>query len=458
MDLHQWNITSYTEDILNYIANDQNVDASKIAPDIRAIADTVTTQEDTEIEINVLANDSYVKTSPFSLDIENPSNGTIETNNNIVTYTPDADYNGTDTFSYTLTQADKTATAEVSITIESVNDEPSIDIASTVQADENQTSVVTVSISDADGDDLTLTLGGTDADSFNLSSENVLSFKEAPDYETKSSYTITLSVSDGTITVTKDITISINNLNDNPPIFTSNSTLEIEENIKTIATITASDADGSPLVFSIEDDSEIMITSDGILSFITPADYETKTSYSTIIKVFDGIFSTSQTVTINVTDANDNPPVITSSDFTSDENQSSIGVIEATDVDTNTVLTYSISGTDAEYMTVDSESGILTFSNTPDYETKNIYTVNLDVSDGLNSTSKEVSVQINNILEDIISSTFTISDGTSSQVPILNVSLKLDELSKLKKFMLFWKHYRNKRYRLRRKWCCNAAS
>ena len=76
-------ITSYTEDILNYIANDQSVDVSKITPDIRAIADSVTTQEDTEIEINILANDSYVKTSPLSLDIENPSNGTIETNNNI---------------------------------------------------------------------------------------------------------------------------------------------------------------------------------------------------------------------------------------------------------------------------------------------------------------------------------------------------------------------------------------
>ena len=163
------------------------------------------------------------------------------------------------------------------------------------------------------------------------------------------------------ITITIYITISINNLNDNPPIFTSNSTLEIEENIKTIATITASDADGSSLVFSIEDDNEIMITSDGILSFITPADYETKTSYSTIIKVYDGIFSTYQTVTINVTDVNDNPPVITSSDFTPDENQSSIGTIEATDVDTNTVFTYSISGTDAEYMNVNSESGNLNF-------------------------------------------------------------------------------------------------
>ena len=426
-------VSSYTENILNYIATDQSVDASKIAPDIRAIADTVSTQEDTDVVINILANDSYVKTSPFSLTIENPSNGSIETNDNIVTYTPESDYYGSDAFSYTLTQGDKTATAEVSITIESVNDDPSIDIASTVQADENQTSVTTVAVSDADGDDLTLTLGGTDANSFNLSSENILTFKEAPDYETKSAYSVTLSLNDGTITVTKDITISINNLNDNPPIFTSNSTLEIEENIKTIATITASDADGSPLVFSIEDDSEMQITPDGVLSFITPADYETKTSYSTRIKVYDGVFSAYQAISINVTDANDNPPVITSSDFLVDENQSSIGSIVATDVDTNTVFTYSISGNDAKYMSVDSDSGVLTFSSNPDYETRNIYTVNLNVSDGLNSDSKEVSVQINNILEDVISSTFTISDGTSSQAPILSISLKLDELSGAKK-------------------------
>ena len=52
---------------------------------------------------------------------------------NIVTYTPDADYNGTDTFTYTITQGDKTSSADVTVTIEAVNDAPSIDIASTIQ-------------------------------------------------------------------------------------------------------------------------------------------------------------------------------------------------------------------------------------------------------------------------------------------------------------------------------------
>ena len=60
-------LKSYTEDLLNYIAEDQNIDASKIAPEITAIADIATTQEDTSLEINALLNDSYVTSSPFSL-------------------------------------------------------------------------------------------------------------------------------------------------------------------------------------------------------------------------------------------------------------------------------------------------------------------------------------------------------------------------------------------------------
>ena len=66
-------------------------------------------------------------------------------------------------------KADKTSSADVTVTIEAVNDAPSIDIASTIQVAENQTAVTTVSVSDVDEDELTLTLGGTDADSFNLS-------------------------------------------------------------------------------------------------------------------------------------------------------------------------------------------------------------------------------------------------------------------------------------------------
>ena len=207
-------VTSYTEDLLTYIAEDQNVDSGEIAPDINAIADSASTTEDAEVEINVLLNDSYLTSSPISVTAGNGSNGTISVASNIVTYTPDADYNGTDTFTYTLNQGVKTSSANVTVTIEAVNDTPTIDIASTIQVQENQTAVTTVSISDVDEDELTLTLGGTDADSFNLSDENVLTFKELPDYETQDSYSITLTLTDGTETVTKDVTIAITNVND----------------------------------------------------------------------------------------------------------------------------------------------------------------------------------------------------------------------------------------------------
>mgnify|MGYP000753641360 FL=1 len=71
------------------------------------------------------------------------------------------------------------------------------------------TSVTTLSATDVDGDSVTISISGTDAASFSLSDTYVLAFKEAPDVAVKNSYSITASATDGTSTVTKDITISV---------------------------------------------------------------------------------------------------------------------------------------------------------------------------------------------------------------------------------------------------------
>ena len=152
-------ITSYTSDILNYIAEDQNIDSNEITPDITAIADEATVEEDGSVTINVVANDSYTTTAPIGVSAGNGTNGSTtlaESSPEQVVYTPNADFNGTDTFTYTITQGDKTSSAEVTITVSAVNDLPSIDIASTIQVPENQKAVTTVSVSDVDEDDLTL--------------------------------------------------------------------------------------------------------------------------------------------------------------------------------------------------------------------------------------------------------------------------------------------------------------
>lgn len=63
-------------------------------------------------------------------------------------------------------------------------------------------------------EDLVYTLGGTDSASFTLY-EDLLIFVEAPDFETKASYEITLTVDDGTDTTTETFTIAVEDINEN---------------------------------------------------------------------------------------------------------------------------------------------------------------------------------------------------------------------------------------------------
>ena len=207
-------IASYKSDVLNYIAKDQDIDSNEITPDINAIADSVSTNEDTNITINVLANDSFISSSPYVLSALNGSHGLVEVSDNNIIYSPDSDFNGSDSFSYTITQGSKTSSGAVSVTVIATNDVPSINAASVYKVDENQTSVATIAITDVDGDELSLTMSGADADSFNLSSGNVLTFKTAPDFETKDSYSIKLTLTDGIETVEKTITINITDVNE----------------------------------------------------------------------------------------------------------------------------------------------------------------------------------------------------------------------------------------------------
>ena len=71
---------------------------------------------------------------------------------------------------------------------------------------------------DADGDSLTYSISGTD---LLITTDGVLTFATAPDYETVTSYSATVTTTDGVNSSTQDITANINNLNDNSPIFSS---------------------------------------------------------------------------------------------------------------------------------------------------------------------------------------------------------------------------------------------
>ena len=200
----------YSSDgIISYIATTQSITTEGLQPTIVSFQDEVSTVEDTSVSINPLANDSFQTSLPVVLTASGQTGGGISITNNIITYTPNANFNGSDAIQYTITQGSASSSSSISITISSVNDSPVINTSSTINISNGVSDVGTISTSDVDGDTLTLSLSGTDASSFTLSETNVLTFNEAPDYETKNSYSLTLSLTDGTVTVTKDITISI---------------------------------------------------------------------------------------------------------------------------------------------------------------------------------------------------------------------------------------------------------
>ncbi len=90
-----------------------------------------------------------------------------------------------------------------------------------------------------------------------------LSFVSAPNYETPTDaggnnvYDVTVQVSDGTFTDTQDIAVTVTNVNDNPPVISSNgggatAAVSVAENTTAVTTVTATDADaGATLTYSI---------------------------------------------------------------------------------------------------------------------------------------------------------------------------------------------------------------
>ena len=298
-----------------------------------------------------------------------------------------------------------------------------------------------VAATDADNDTLTYSLGGTDANSFDIdSTTGQLQTKAALDYQTQSSYTVTVTAYDGNsgagrITVTINVTEA-----NNPPVFTEGTTAtrSVAENTASKqnigAAVTATDADNDTLTYTLggtDAASFGIVGTSGQLQTKAALDYETKNTYSVTVSVSDGNgASDSITVTISVTDANDAPVFTDGNSATRAiaENtaaKTNIGTaVAATDQDNDT-LTYTLGGTDAASFGIVGTSGQLQTKAALDYETKNAYSVTVSVSDG-NSGSDTIDVTINvtdvtegstiNVTNVNKAPTFTDGDSTTRTV------------------------------------------
>ncbi len=323
---------------------------------------------------------------------------------------------------------------DVTITVTNVDDTDPVFISATAASFAENGTGTAYTIAATDANALTYSLGtGNDEVLFDVDgTSGAVTFKTSPDFEnpadanTDNAYLINVIASDGINSVNQDVTITVTNVDDTDPVFTSATTASFAENgTGTAYTIAATDANA--LTYSLgSGNDEGLFNVDGISGAVTfktspdfenPADANTDNAYVINVIASDGINTVNQDVTIIVTNVDDTDPVFTSATTASfaENGTSTAYTIAATDAN---VLTYSLgSGNDEALFDVDGGSGAVTFKTSPDFEnpadanTDNAYVINVIASDGINSVNQNVTITVTNV--DDTDPVFTSATTTS---------------------------------------------
>ncbi|MFC1523398.1 tandem-95 repeat protein [Thermodesulfobacteriota bacterium] len=214
-------------DFFTYKANDGTSDSNTATVTISvtpvndlpvAVADSATTNEETEVIIPVLLNDNDVDNDPLILlAVGNPVVGTASLSGNTILYTPPVDFSGTDSFTYQLSDGFVTVTGDVAVSVQPMNDSPVVANQSfTTQEDIALYGTLVAT----DADDLTLTYsivtngGAGIAEILNVNSG---AFQYTPDSNAYGSDTFTFRASDGkSYSDIATVTILVTPVNDVP--------------------------------------------------------------------------------------------------------------------------------------------------------------------------------------------------------------------------------------------------
>jgi CshA-type fibril repeat protein len=181
------------------------------APD--ANPDTATTPEDTPVTFPVLGNDTDPNGDPLTIvGVPTATNGTVTVNpDGTLTYTPNPDYNGPDTITYTVEDPDgNQSTTTVAVTVTPVNDAPdAVDDAVDTPYQTPITIEVLGNDTDPDAEPLTVTSVGTSPDgTIAINPDGTVTFTPNPGFYGDATFTYTVTDPDG-LTDTATVTVTV---------------------------------------------------------------------------------------------------------------------------------------------------------------------------------------------------------------------------------------------------------
>ncbi|MEC9410691.1 MAG: tandem-95 repeat protein [Pseudomonadota bacterium] len=262
--------------------------------------------EDGSLNVALSATDADADSLTYSLGANSAALG-ASISGTTLNINPTADFNGSGTLTVNVTDGEDTDSETITVTVTPVNDTPVLASIGTQTVNEESSTSVTLSASDVDGDSLTYQLDSATAALGASVSGNTLSINPTTDFTGSGS--VTVSVSDGSLSDSETFTVTVNNIND-APVLSAVSDLTIPEDTSTTITLTATDIDGDSLTFSAvsADTGVATVAVSGSTLTVTAATANSATTTITVT-VSDGTLSADTSFSVELTDPSAIPPI-----------------------------------------------------------------------------------------------------------------------------------------------------
>jgi hypothetical protein len=285
-----------------------------------AIAQSVTTNEDVAKAITLTATDA--EKDPLTYKVwAAPKYGKLTGVAPNLTYTPNKDFNGKDSFTFRVSESKASSNvATVSITVNAVANAPIADAplvtgmvintapvatGTSVSTSENAPLAIVLAglVTDdtSTGDDLTYTLvTAPPASQGTVSLEDgVVVFTPAANFYGQTSFTYKAQDKEGLASETQTVTISVGSV-ENAPVLDPIGSKTVQALSELSFQVTASDGDDNLLTFSLQGaPSGASITADGVFSW-TPSLAQAASRYTFQVRVFDGTSYQQEEITVTV--------------------------------------------------------------------------------------------------------------------------------------------------------------
>ena len=337
------------------------------------------------------------------------------------------DYETYPTYEITLIASDGelTSSSLISFNVSDVDEAPSLSATLLSESFEENVAIGTVLVSvnsiDPESQTVSYSLSGDGSENFVIDNQGNITSSIAFDYETATSYTFNVIASDGTNSTTSELVISISDVNEAPSLSSTLAATSFAENTSTgttIATSSASDPESQTITYTLSGtgSDNFSVDSSGNVTLSSALDYETTTSYTLTLTASDGTNSSSDTINVTVTDVIELSIALASSTVSIAETASSGSNITTTTTTTDGsgTVTYSLSGTGSDKFAV-SSNGTITTAASLDYETTTSYSLTLTASDGTNTVTESLTINITDVTINTLSVTLANSGAALAE-------------------------------------------